>query len=491
MGTGSVASGGVCSLGALDPSPGDSEPAGYPTLPDRFPHLTISADVRLHNRGDLVRLLGLDPQAGRCSDDQLLLAAYEKWGESCGRYLLGEFAFAIWDGRRQRVFCCRDHVGFRPFLYWRDGSRFLFASDIRSILTVPGVPRKLNRRKLAGMVVYGGDNYYHEDTFHAGILSLPAGSWLVFDRSGPRWRKYWEPQFRPELVPRKPQEVFEALRELLFDAVDCRVAGSSSAAVELSGGLDSSAVTSIAARCLEKRGRSLLAISAVLPEETRGHFKDERGFIDEFQSWSNIAIRYVTAEGQGPFDSIGDPSRFVVYPLRTSRSYLYEAFEQAALSGGADVLLQGNMGEAGPTCHADRHYTELAVKFRWPSLVRDLLKLREVRGINPFRFLAGRFRDILRPFPGWPAPPFVLLNSDFRLNGKVYPPFHYRGPDVRGYQEAMLRDRLRNAACDPAGTNSTRDTCCAGVSRCWTSVFWSFVWLCPRTSACATDITVI
>ena len=296
------------------------------------------------------------------------------------------------------------------------------------------------------MVVYGGDNYYHEDTFHAGILSLPAGSWLVFDRSGPRWRKYWEPEFRPELVPRKPQEAFEALRELLFEAVECRLAGSSAVAVELSGGLDSSAVTAIAARCLEKRGRSVVAISAVLPEETRGQFKDERGFIDEFQSWPNIAIRYVTAEGRGPFDSIEDPSRFVVYPMRTSRFYLYEAFEQAALSGGADLMLQGNMGEAGPTCHADRHYTELAVKFRWPSLVRDLRKLREVRGTNPFRFLAGRFRDMLRPFPGWPAPPFVLLNSDFRRNGKVHPPFRYRGPDVRGYQEAMLRYRLRQHA---------------------------------------------
>ena len=136
--------------------------------------LEISADVCLHNREDLVRRLGLDASLAHDSTDaQVPLAAYAKWGDSCASQLLGEFAFAIWDSRRQRLFCCRDQMGFRPFLYWRDGSRFVFGSDSQTILAVPGVPRKLNRRKLAGTFVYGGHAFYHDETFHAGILSLP------------------------------------------------------------------------------------------------------------------------------------------------------------------------------------------------------------------------------------------------------------------------------------------------------------------------------
>src|SRR6185312_3496233 len=118
--------------------------------------------------------LGLDEAPG-LSDAQLLLRAYEKWGEELPTFLLGEFAFAIWDDRHKRLFCCRDQIGFRPFLYWRDGSILVFASSRHTILSVPGVPRRLNRRKLAAAIVFGGDQYYHDETFHAGIMSLPAG----------------------------------------------------------------------------------------------------------------------------------------------------------------------------------------------------------------------------------------------------------------------------------------------------------------------------
>lgn len=375
---------------------GDSETAAeFGDSVPQFGHLAISADVRLHNREDLIRTLGIEPPAGkRYPDCQLLLAAYEKWGEECGTFLLGEFAFAIWDNRIRRLFCCRDQIGFRPFLYWKSGPRFLFASDPRSILAVPDVPLRLNARKLAGTVSHLGHHFYPEDTFHAGIMSLPAGSWMTVDSAGVRQRTYWEPEIRPELVPERPEEAFEALRDLLFKAVECRLEDGPVVA-ELSGGLDSSAVTAIASRCLERSGRTLVAVSAVLDESRRMDSADEREFIDEFRSWPNIRIEYVTAQGRGPFDGIEDPSRFMVSPLRFPRSYLFEAFERAAISAGAQVVLQGIMGELGPTCAGDRYFTELAAGFRWPTLIRELRHIRTIHHRSPIRFLAGRFRDLL------------------------------------------------------------------------------------------------
>ena len=84
-------------------------------LPERD-GAVVAADVRLHNRSELSGQLGLDPD--RIPDEELVLRAYLRWGTVCPKRLNGTFAFAVWDDRRQRLFCARDHAGFRPFNYW-------------------------------------------------------------------------------------------------------------------------------------------------------------------------------------------------------------------------------------------------------------------------------------------------------------------------------------------------------------------------------------
>ena len=405
------------------------------------PHLMIAADVRLHNRKDLLGRLGIpDSDATRFPDSLLLLLAYQKWGDECGSFLLGEFAFAIWNNLQKRLFCCRDHLGMRPFFYWQGGTRLVFGGDPASILAVPGVARVLNRRKLAGMVVHSGYDFYPEDTFHDGIKSLPAASSLTIDYAGIRSRTYWQPAIRPELIPHRPEEILEALRELLFEAIDARLTDGVPVAAELSGGLDSSAVTSIAALCLQKKGKDLLALSAVLAEEKRAQFNDEREYVDEFRTWPNVRIEYVTAQGKGPFDSIEDPTRFAMAPLRGSRFYLLESFERVASARGVRVILQGYMGELGPSCFGHRYYTELATKFRWPTLIRELRQLRNIRGISPLRHMAGQVRDLTPWRAGGRPDSFVLLTSDFAKNGDALRPFvQSASPYQRALQLASIR----------------------------------------------------
>jgi asparagine synthase (glutamine-hydrolysing) len=81
-------------------------------------NLVITADARIDNRDELIRLLGLqNHQADTISDSELILTSYQKWGEQCPEKLLGDFAFAIWDARRQSFFCARDRFGVKPFYY--------------------------------------------------------------------------------------------------------------------------------------------------------------------------------------------------------------------------------------------------------------------------------------------------------------------------------------------------------------------------------------
>ena len=407
-------------------------------------HLAIAADVYLHNRDELLRRLGREVPVAS-SDAQLLLFAYEKWGTECPDFLLGDFAFAILDSRHRQLFCCRDHIGSRPFLYGDNGSHFVFASDSETLLAFGRIPRRVNLSKLAGLMVYGGHRD-SADTFHAGITSLPPGTSLTVDAGGIRKRTYWEPQIRAGLVPHRAEDAFEALRDLLFQAVDCRLADGSSLAVDLSGGLDSSAVAGIAARCLAKKGGEVLALAGVLPEERRADFADERDFIDEFRSCANMRIEYVTASGRGPFDGIEDPARFLQTPLRSPFFYLSEALEQAAMANGANLVFWGDWGEMGATCHARGYYAELAVKLRWKTLAHELTRLRAVQGVKPLRFLAARLRELLPRVPGKSFAPYVLLTPAFARNGTAAPPVKCTSPDQRQWQLTAMRYFLAMAS---------------------------------------------
>ncbi len=406
--------------------------------------LTLAGDLAIHNRPDLMDKLRGDVDEDRAlCDGELALAAYAKWGERCAEFLLGEFSFAIWDSRERHLYCCRDQMGARPFLYFLDQSGVVFASDARHILELSRVPRKLNLQKLSTLAIPGGLKLYPEETFHDGIRSLPPGSWMIVDRRGVRQKTYWEPEIRDDIVPRREDEVYEALGDLLKRAVESRVARCGTPAALLSGGLDSSSLVSLAGRYLAARNRSLTALAVVVSDEMRPRVPDEREYIDEFRGVPGVRIEYVTAPGRGPFDSIEDPGRFESTFMRSSRLYLYEALEAAAIARGADLLMDGVGGEYGPTNWGSPYYAELAFTGRWPTLVREMNAVRRVGGRSPVRELAGQLRDFATPNRSFRQP--LLLQSDFVRSTGVASDIVRKWPiwpDQRRQQRTALRGWL-------------------------------------------------
>jgi asparagine synthase (glutamine-hydrolysing) len=411
--------------------------------------LAIIADAELHNRTDLLSQLSSRDLSSSCSDATLILAAYEKWGEKSPEFLLGEFSFAIWDSRRERLFCCRDHMGNRPFYYWTSGTRFAFSSDLRCLFSLPGIGRELNRAKVGVWAQPAGiaRDVHHEETFYKGIFSVPSATSLTFKHGRLTKHEFWQPQGVSVHMPPKEEEAFEALRDLLFSAVECRVRGKTRVAAFLSGGLDSSALVAIAARCLEKSNRGVLALAAVLPDESRSQFQDEREFIDELRSLPNVTIEYVAPESGGPFDGIEDASSFPVDPLRYSRQYLFDAMQDAAARGGADAILAGMWGETGPTTWGRGYYLELAAGFHWYTLARELPRLRAVRHISPVRALGGEVLDFLSPHRGFK--PLFLLAPDFLRTVEASSPRKFHWPDHRREQATHIRWRMSTHAVRP------------------------------------------
>jgi asparagine synthase (glutamine-hydrolysing) len=152
--------------------------------------LVLTADVRLDNRDELISALGIASRPRQeIGDGELILGAYKKWGERCPEELLGDFAFAIWDQQRQKLFCARDHMGVKPFYYFRSGRIFVFASEIKALLCVAEVPRRLNEVRVADYLV--GSFEDKTITFYQEILRLPPAHSMSVSREKASERPYW------------------------------------------------------------------------------------------------------------------------------------------------------------------------------------------------------------------------------------------------------------------------------------------------------------
>ncbi|MHB8413065.1 MAG: asparagine synthetase B family protein [Candidatus Acidiferrales bacterium] len=206
----------------------------------------IVADVRLDARSELVNALRSNGRDARLSnpDAQLLLHAYEVWGEACLEHLLGDFAFAIWNGQLQRLFCACDHFGIKA-LYFAEVERSLvFSNTLDCVRLHPAVSDRLNDVAIADFLLFGM-NYDQASTSFADIRRLPRAHSLRWSAAGLQIHEYWRPPTNGAIHYSKRRDYIERFRELFTSAVDDRLRAKS-VGILLSGGLDSSSVTAVA-----------------------------------------------------------------------------------------------------------------------------------------------------------------------------------------------------------------------------------------------------
>lgn len=231
---------GQCMLRATPESLEETQP-----LANEDESLVLVMDGRVDNWEELRRdLLAHGAILRDRSDAELALRAYEAWGRECLARIDGDFALAIWDARRREVFCARDRMGHKPFNYHWDGKTFAFASEPRPLLDLPWVKQEPNEGMLAE---YLADEWHsHEETLWKGILRLVAAHRMSVGGKGPCCERYWEPNLWAPLPFREDKDYIEYYRELLFDRVRRLSRSHRPVAIEVSGGLDSSAVFCVA-----------------------------------------------------------------------------------------------------------------------------------------------------------------------------------------------------------------------------------------------------
>jgi asparagine synthase (glutamine-hydrolysing) len=364
------------------------------SLLERLPlakgNLAITADARIDNREVLITALELEQcSPEQTTDSDIILAAYQKWGEQCPEKLLGDFAFAIWDARTQSIFCARDYFGVKPFYYYhRPGNVFVFASEIKALLCLPEVPRELDELRIAEYLSERFENT--TGTFYRDLYRLPPAHHLTISNCQVSLKSYWSLNPNEELRLNSDADYAEQYRETFTKAVKCRLRSAFPVGSMLSGGLDSSSIVCTARTLLEKPLKSFSVIFNEVPE------CDERPFIDAVLAGGGVEPHFIYGDRVSLLANLDQVLKFQDEPFDAPNAFLNRSVWQVAQQQGVRVLLDGLMGD-NVVSPGFGYLSELAYGGRWITLFQEI------------QITAQRYHLSL-----WPALGFYLWNDGLK-----------------------------------------------------------------------------
>lgn len=387
--------------------------------PMRRANLTLTFNGEIYNYIELRdELRDLGYRFHSRTDTEVLLTAYAHWGEACLTRLNGMFAFAIWDEERRTLFCARDRLGIKPFLYAATDTDFIFASEAKTVLRLLGAPVPPDTAEIAAWLTNG---YSRSDrTWFQGILKLPPAHCLTVRLTGGRVRqhlaRWWS---LPEAAESRvdPAEV----RRLLDASVRLRLRSDVPVGFHLSGGIDSSSIVALAAHA----GHSPVTFSGYFENAPR---YDERPHITEMQRAFGLRHHQTAITPEGFKHGITEMLRLMDYPEAGPGAYNQFVLNRLMREKGIVVSIGGQGGDelfGGYWHHVTAHLRHLLRVRSLGPLARDLALLLA----SPV-FLGEALRALRRrTLPGAPS----LLAEDLRIPRPDAPP-----------RRATIGERLRD-----------------------------------------------
>ncbi|WBY07995.1 asparagine synthase-related protein [Sphingomonas sp. 7/4-4] len=374
----------------------------------------LVADVRLDNRGDLAETLGInDAEARTLPDAGFVMRAWERWREACFAHLYGDYAIALWDTAERKLFLARDAVGGRPLHYHRGDGFFAFATMPKGLHALPEVPLAPDAIRTAELLVLMPE--WGPRSFFEGVSRVEPGQIVIVDAKEQRAHRHWHP---PTTGNDRWQlgDAAEAMRAELDRAVAARLRGGDGRiGAHLSAGLDSSAVAATAARLLAPTNGQVVAFTSVPREGYAGEAPDAR-IGDEgplaaktAALYSNIQHLLIRPDGGSTFDNWDRDFLLHDRPLVNPCNQRWiNAINAEAQRRGLKVMLTGAMGNATLSYAGTELLPELAARFRWIALSREIAALA---ASGSMRWRGG----LALAFGPWiPRPLWRALNRHYR-----------------------------------------------------------------------------
>lgn len=402
--------------------------------------LSITADAIIDNREQLFNRLQVEhARRSYMSDSQLILLAYRKWGREAPCYLIGDYAFVIWDEAKRQLFGARDLLGNRSLYYRYQQEQFAFCTVVDPLFSIPGIKKQVSdswfSEFLAIPVIL--DAIDVRSTVYHNIEQLPPAHRFTLICGKLKVEQYGSLVTAIEpLKLRTDGEYEEAFRDVFQEAVNAKLRTFKQVGASLSGGLDSAAVVGFAANPLCSEGKTLHAYSYVPSPDfvdwtDRSMVADERPYINAIvQHVGNMSERYLDFPGRNSLDEVDDLLGLMEGPYKFfENSFWIKGILEQAKQDDVGVLLNGARGNYsiswGP---AADYYGRLMRRFRWIHLNRELKLYGPHYGVGRKRLL---------PYIAKHAFPFARHLPFYRKQAKIPPLLIH--PDFADRTKVMQR----------------------------------------------------
>ncbi|MGE5581787.1 MAG: asparagine synthase (glutamine-hydrolyzing) [Bacillota bacterium] len=345
------------------------------------------------------------------SDTEVVLVSYLEWGPACLERFNGIFAFGIWDQSEQKLILARDRMGVKPLFYTEKGSSLLFASEIKSLLANPMVLPVVDREGLAEIFGLGPARTPGTGIFK-GIAELRPGCWLQYDRKGIRIERYWE--LRSNQHNDDLDTTTAKVRFLIEDAIQRQLVSDVPVCTFLSGGLDSSIITAVAAGVYRKASKSPLQTYSVdyidndkyfqasdFQPNSDNHWAEQMaGFLKTAHHWVNIDTPRLAESLKEAVIAKDLPGMADV----DSSLYLF----CREIKKGATVALSGECADevfgGYPWFHRPETIESRTFPWSLSTELRNRILRTEIREkLDLDEYIRFRYREALLEVPRWPG----------------------------------------------------------------------------------------
>jgi asparagine synthase (glutamine-hydrolysing) len=365
-------------------------------------------DGRLDNREELLESLKDSYQVSSSSPDpDLVLAAYEAFGDRLPERLAGDFALGLFDPNRQRLLLARDAIGIRPLYYYRTRETFLFSSEIKALLAHPEVSTRPNDDVLA-LFLLGRHQETRGMTFFEGVQSLLPAHTAICSPQGSVIRRYWDFDPSPAIHLKSFAEYAEAFRDHFDRAVKRRLRSTYPVAVSLSGGLDSSSIFCLAETIKRQNTVAWPHILGASYTSPAGSPSDESGFLSEIERQYGVPIIRLPTSRGGVLNGSREAVWHVEAPFLDEMWNTTHAFLSTVRRQGARVVLTGHW--ADQLLFDQAYLIDLFYRLAWSEIAAHLTEFpRWFTDLNAGYF-RKRFSMDLAKY-SLPSPLVSLLRS--------------------------------------------------------------------------------
>jgi asparagine synthase (glutamine-hydrolysing) len=386
--------------------------------------LCLVLDGRVDNRGELRAALGAaGSEPSNDTDAELILRAWQCWGEQSPKKIIGDFAYIVWDGRQRKLFCVRDACGIRPLFYYCDTRRLLCGSELHQLLACPAVPREPNATTIAEYMC--ATLTAADETLFRHLRRLPPAHYLVADRGAITVKRYYDLDPGRTIRYATDDQYAEHFLEVFKEAVRCRLRMRTPVAAELSGGLDSSSVVATVL-ALQREGQGPPAPPECFSIVYNEPECDERQYAEEVAAAGGIKCNFVAPTLLDYGKCLEQVRRYSDLPDYVNGA-VFDGLREELVRRGLRVVLTGLGGDQW--LQGSEHYLcDFIRSLQWRELSRQLHCDRRFGKLNSH---SDRLRVLLR----WGLKP-MLPKAAVRLLKRLL----HRPPYPHSIEAVFARD---------------------------------------------------